>query len=66
VYALPFMADFSNAPGDELRNAYIATQQGDLMQIQATFNGNSNLSWMANYVAPAAGPNNVASIRAGR
>lgn len=66
VYVLPFTGDFSNAPGDELRNAYLATQQGDLLQLQATWNGNSNLSWLANYVAPAAGPTNVASIRAGR
>jgi hypothetical protein len=66
VYILPFDNDFSNAPGDDLRNAYLPTQQGDLMQLQATWNGNSNLYYVCNYVAPAAGPNNVASIRAGR
>lgn len=66
VYLLPFCNDFDNTPGDELRNAYLTTQQGELLQLQATWNGNSNLQWLANYVAPAAGPTNVASIRAGR
>lgn len=63
VYVLPFHDDFTLAPGAELRNAYLATQQGDQFQILGTFNGNSNLYWVANYVAPAAGANNVASLR---
>lgn len=63
VYVQPFNQDFSNAPGDELRNGYLATQQGDQYQMVATFNGNSNLYWVANYVAPAAGASNLASIQ---
>lgn len=63
VYVLPFTTDFSNAPGAELRNAYLPTQQGDQFQLVATFNGNSNLQWISNYVAPVAGPSNVASIQ---
>jgi hypothetical protein len=65
VYVLPFTVDFSSAPGDELRNAYLATSQGDQFQLLGTFAANSNLYWLANYVAPAAGANNLASIRAG-
>lgn len=65
VYSLNFNNDFGLQDGDELRNAYLATQQGDQFQMVATFNGNSNLQWVANYVAPIAGPANVASIQAG-
>jgi hypothetical protein len=64
VYALPFDGDFGLQDGAELRNAYLPTQQGDQYQLVATFNGNSNLQWMANYVAPIAGPSNLASIQA--
>jgi hypothetical protein len=66
VYVLPFHVDFDNGPGSELRNAYLASQQGDQFQVVASWNGNSQLFWVANYVAPAAGATNVASIRAGR
>jgi hypothetical protein len=64
VYTLFFNNDFGLQDGDELRNAYLQTQQGDQFQMVATFNGNSNLQWLANYVAPIAGPANVASIQA--
>lgn len=64
VYALPFDGDFGLQDGAELRNAYLPTQQGDQFQLVATFNGNSNLQWLANYVAPIAGPSNLASIQA--
>lgn len=66
VYVLPFDDDFGLGVGAELRNAYLPTQQGDQFQAIATWNGNSTLYWIANYVAPAAGPTNLASIRAGR
>lgn len=66
VYVLPFDQDFDNGPGSELRNGYLPTQQGDQFQVVATWNGNSTLYWVANYVAPAGGPTNLASIRAGR
>lgn len=64
VYLLDFSSDFGYWPGAELRTGYLPTQQGDQHQIIATFNGNSNLQWMANYVAPIAGPQNLASIQA--
>jgi hypothetical protein len=66
VYVLPFNNDFDLTPGAELRNAYLPTQQGDQFQAIGSWGGGSTLYWIANYVAPAAGPNNLASIRAGR
>jgi hypothetical protein len=66
VYLLPFCQDFDLSPGSELRNGYLPTQQGDQFQLVATFNGNSNLQWLANYVAPVSGPQNLSSIQAGR
>jgi hypothetical protein len=65
VYVLPYHTDFGLQPGDELRNAYLPTQQGDQFQLVQTFAGSSNLQWLANYVAPIAGPQNLASIQAG-
>jgi hypothetical protein len=66
VYVLGFNNDFGLQDGAELRNGYLPTQQGDQFQVIATWNGNSQLFWVANYIAPAAGPSNLASIRAGR
>jgi hypothetical protein len=66
VYALCFDQDFGLQDGADLRTGYLPTQQGDQFQLVASFNGNSNLQWIANYVAPIAGPSNLASIQAGR
>ena len=66
VYVLPFDVDFSDAPGNELRNGYLATSQGDQFQLLGSYAANTNLFWMVNYIAPAAGASNMASIRAGR
>lgn len=66
VYVLWFDEDFGLGPGGELRNGYLPTQQGDQFQAIASWNGSSTLYWVANYVAPAAGPTNLASIRGGR
>ena len=66
VFVIPFNWDFGLQDGAELRTGYLPTQQGDQHQLVATFNGNSNLQWLANYVAPIAGPTNLASIQAGR
>jgi hypothetical protein len=64
VYALPFDTDFGLQDGAELRTSYLANNVGDTFQLQGTFNGNSNMQWLTNYVAPAAGGNNAASIQA--
>lgn len=65
VYTIPMIGDFSNAPGDETRNSYWVTSVGDLLQYIGQFNGNSNLQWLTNLVAPVAGSQNIDSIRAG-
>lgn len=51
VYVLPFHKSFINQPGDELPHAYLATNQGDLHQLVASFNGNSKLYVVVNYMA---------------
>lgn len=65
VFVMPFNQDFGLRPGAELRNGYLPTQQGDINQAVGDFSGNSKLYFVANYVAPAMGPANLASIRAG-
>lgn len=53
VFVLPwFMQDISEKPGNELALGYLNTNQGDLHQLLGTFNGNSNLYFLCNYVAP--------------
>lgn len=64
VYVIPFNKDFDNAPGAELRNGYLVTQQGDQFQFVGTFSGSSNLYELVNYIAP--GDGNPASLRAQR
>lgn len=52
VYVMPwFMQDVNHGPGNELALGYLNTNQGDLHQMVATFNGNSNLYYLVNYVA---------------
>jgi hypothetical protein len=55
VYVLPYHLSFDLAPGTELADAYKRTNQGDLNQFVATWNGNSKLFVVANYVAFAPG-----------
>ena len=58
VYVLPYDVSFDLAPGAELPHAYKSTDQGDLNQFVGTWNGNSKLFVVANYVA-FAGPSPV-------
>ena len=46
-----FMQDVDLRPGNELALGYLNTNQGDLHQMLGTFNGNSNLYYLVNYVA---------------
>lgn len=55
VYVLPYHLSFDLAPGAELADAYKKTNQGDLNQFVASWNGNSKLFVVANYVAFAPG-----------
>jgi len=63
VYALPFNLDFTNAPGDELRNGYLQTSSGSILSLAGTWGLASTLFELVNYVVPANG--NPGSIRAG-
>jgi hypothetical protein len=52
VYVLGwYMQDINHGPGNELALGYLSTNQGDNHQMSATFNGNSNLYFLCNYVA---------------
>lgn len=64
VFVMPFNQDFGLKPGDELRNGYLVTQQGDQFQFVGTFNASSTLYELVNYVAPGNG--NPAALRAQR
>jgi hypothetical protein len=55
VYVLPYHLTFDLAPGAELADGYKRTNQGDLNQFVASWNGNSKLFVVANYVAFAPG-----------
>jgi hypothetical protein len=60
VFVIPwFMQDLQLKPGNELAEGYLNTNQGDLHQFVATFNGNSNLYYLCNYVAVVGALGNV-------
>lgn len=61
VYVLPYHISFETSPGAELADAYKRTNQGDLNQFVASWNGNSKLFVVANYVAFAPGAAPVSS-----
>jgi len=63
VYVLWFNQDFTNSPGDELRNAYLPTKTGDVFALNGSWGAASTLYVIASYVAIPNG--NLASIRAG-
>lgn len=60
VFVLPWFAqDIDLHPGSELAMGYLNTNQGDLHQLLGTFNGNSNLFYLVNYVATVGAFQNV-------
>lgn len=61
VYIIPFHMSFTNDPGDELAHAYLGTNQGDLNQFIGSWNGNSKLYVVANYMAFVGAPPTTAS-----
>jgi hypothetical protein len=63
VYVLNFNKDFTNAPGDELRNTYLSTKTGDVFALNGSWAGASTMYVLASYLAIPNG--NLASIRAG-
>lgn len=54
AFVLPFTRDFVNSVGDELRNAYLSTKAGNVLQHSGTANlaGGINEHYLINYVVP--------------
>lgn len=63
VFVMEFNRDNLQVPGAELRNGYLQTATGDLIQLNGSWGAASTMYVLANYVAPISGT--VASIRAG-
>jgi hypothetical protein len=57
VFVYSFATDFTNKPGDELGSSYLLTAQGDMMQYVGSWNGNSKLFVVVNYMASITGNN---------
>lgn len=55
VWPLPFNADFGLQPGGETRRGYLATADASRLELRGNFGAASNLTVLANYVAPARG-----------
>lgn len=55
VWPLPFNKDFGHQPGQETRRGYLATADASRLELRGNFTVASNLSVLANYVAPARG-----------
>lgn len=62
VLALPMTRDFINTPGDELRNGYLVTKAGNVLQWSGSTTAAINVHFLVNYVvAPG---NDAARLRA--
>jgi len=62
VLWLPFNRDFVNTPGDELRNRYLSTKAGNVLQYSGTTTAALDVHFLANYVIPPG--NDPARLRA--
>lgn len=52
VLAYPFNRDFVNTPGDELRNRYLTTKAGNVLQWSGTTTAALSVHFLVNYVIP--------------
>jgi hypothetical protein len=64
VLVLPFNRDFINTPGDELRNRYLSTKAGNVLQWSGTTTATLDIHFLANYLIPPG--NDPARLRASR
>jgi hypothetical protein len=64
VLILPFTRDFVNTPGDELRNRYLSTKAGNVLQWSGTTTATLDVHFLVNYVIPPG--NDPARLRASR
>jgi hypothetical protein len=59
VFVHSFATDFGTKPGDELGSSYLLTAQGDANQFVGSWNGNSKLFVVVNYMASVTGSNSA-------
>lgn len=64
VLILPFTRDFTNTPGDELRNRYLSTKAGNVLQWSGTTTAALSVHFLANYIIPPG--NDPARLRSNR
>lgn len=62
VLVMPFNRDFINTPGDELRNRYLSTKAGNVLQWSGTPSAALSVHFLVNYVIPPG--NDPARLRA--
>jgi hypothetical protein len=62
VFAHSFARDFSSVSGDELRNGYLVTKAGNVLQGSGTFSAADNVHVLTNYIVPPG--NDAARLRA--
>jgi hypothetical protein len=61
VFTQPFTVDFDGNAGDELRNAYLVTKAGNVLQIAGTMALAANVHILTNYIVPPG--NDAARLR---
>jgi hypothetical protein len=59
VFVYSFATDFGTKPGDEIGSSYLLTAQGDMNQFVGSWNGNSKLFVVVNYMASVTGSNSA-------
>lgn len=62
VFVHSFARDFAATVGDELRNGYLVTKAGNVLQGSGTFSGADNVHVLTNYIVPPG--NDAARLRA--
>jgi len=62
VFIEPFNREFDTIAGNELRNGYLVTKAGNVLQLQGTFAAADNVHVVTNYVVPPG--NDAARLRA--
>jgi hypothetical protein len=58
VFIQAFNREFDTLAGNELRNGYLVTRAGNVLQLSGTFAGAANVHFLTNYIVP---PGNDAS-----
>lgn len=64
VFAQAFNREFDTIAGNELRNGYLVTRAGNVLQHSGTYTGPANVHFLTNYIVPPG--NDAARLRANR